>query len=116
MKKISVLLVVHNEEKQISECLEKLYFSDEIVVILDKCTDNTLRIVKKFTNKYFSGSWEIEGDRRNYGIEKCKNEWILEIDADERVDLNLSKEILYTIKIVNMIGIKSMLIIILTEN
>ena len=42
MKKISVLLVVHNEEKQISECLEKLYFSDEIVVILDKCTDNTL--------------------------------------------------------------------------
>ena len=40
----------------------------------------------------------------------------LEIDADERVDLNLSKEILYTIKIVNMIGIKSMLIIILTEN
>lgn len=98
MKKISVLLVVHNEEKQISECLEKLYFSDEIVVILDKCTDNTLRIVKKFTNKYFSGSWEIEGDRRNYGIEKCKNEWILEIDADERVDLNLSKEILHTIK------------------
>ena len=42
MKKISVLLVVHNEEKQISDCLEKLYFSDEIVVILDKCTDNTL--------------------------------------------------------------------------
>ena len=42
MKKISVLLVVHNEEKQISECLEKLFFSDEIVVILDKCTDNTL--------------------------------------------------------------------------
>ena len=98
MKKISVLLVVHNEEKQISDCLEKLGFADEIVVILDKCTDNTLRIVKKFTNKYFLGQWEIEGDRRNYGIEKCKNEWILEIDADERIDLNLSKEILYTIR------------------
>ena len=36
MKKISVLLVVHNEEKQISDCLEKLGFADEIVVILDK--------------------------------------------------------------------------------
>ena len=98
MKKISVLLVVHNEEKQISDCLEKLAFSDEIVVILDKCTDNTLKIVKKFTNKYFLGNWEIEGERRNYGIKKCKNEWILEIDADERIDLDLSKEILYTIK------------------
>ena len=91
MKKISVLLVVHNEEKQISDCLERLSFSDEIVVILDKCTDNTLNIVKKFTNQFYSGSWDIEGDRRNYGIQKCKNDWILEIDADERINLNLSK-------------------------
>jgi glycosyltransferase involved in cell wall biosynthesis len=98
MKKISVLLVVHNEEKQISDCLERLCFSDEIVVILDKCTDNTLNIVKKFTNQFYSGSWDIEGDRRNYGIQKCKNDWILEIDADERINVKLSKEILYTIK------------------
>ena len=98
MKKISVLLVVHNEEKQISDCLERLSFSDEIVVILDKCTDNTLNIVKKFTNQFYSGSWDIEGERRNYGIQKCTNDWILELDADERIDLNLSKEILHTIK------------------
>ena len=74
MKKISVLLVVHNEEKQISDCLEKLGFSDEIVVILDKCTDNTLNIVKKFTKKFYIGSWDIEGERRNFGITKCKND------------------------------------------
>ena len=72
-----------------------MYFSDEIVVILDKCTDNTLRIVKSLPINIFQ---EVGEEEINYGIEKCKNEWILEIDADERVDLNLSKEILYTIK------------------
>ena len=76
MKKISALIVVHNEEFQIDKCLRTLDFCDEIVVILDKCTDNSLSIVKKFTNRYFTGNWVIEGERRNFGIEKCTSDWI----------------------------------------
>ncbi len=98
MKKISALIVVHNEEFQIDKCLRTLDFCDEIVVILDKCTDNSLSIVKKFTNRYFTGNWVIEGERRNFGIEKCTSDWILEVDADERVSLELKSEILNTIK------------------
>ena len=67
-------------------------------MILDKCTDKTLEIVKKFTSKFYRGSWDIEGERRNFGIEKCSNEWILEIDADERISLELAKEIIFTVK------------------
>ena len=91
--KLSALIIVHNEEKQLNECLKTLNFADEIVVILDKCSDNSEKIAKKFTKRIFSGSWKIEGDRRNYGIKKCINPWIFEIDADERVPELLQKEI-----------------------
>ena len=94
---LSVLLVVSNEEKQISKCLKTIKFADEIVVVLDKCTDNSERIARQFTNRIFKGSWNIEGERRNFGISKCSNEWIFEIDADERVSMALQKEIKFII-------------------
>ena len=90
--RLSILVVAKNEEKQIANCLDTLNFGDEIVVILDSCNDNTKKITKKYTKTIYSGSWKNEGERRNYGISKCTNNWILEIDADEIVDKNLLKE------------------------
>ena len=98
MTSLSILIVVHNEEKQLESCLKNLSFGNELVVILDKCTDKSKQIAKKFTKKIFSGSWEIEGERRNFGIKKCNCDWILEIDADERIPKKLVKEILEVIK------------------
>ena len=57
---ISALIVARNEEKKIEECLSSLTFVDEIVVILDRSTDKTLKICKKFSNKIFSGKWTCE--------------------------------------------------------
>ena len=94
MKSLSALIVVHNEEKQLKKCLQTLKFANEIVVILDKCTDKSKTIAQKFSNKIFQGSWDVEGERRNFGIEKCSGDWILEIDADERIPKKLQKEIL----------------------
>tara|TARA_B100000989_G_C19485564_1_gene447265 strand:- start:405 stop:1175 length:771 start_codon:yes stop_codon:yes gene_type:complete len=94
---LSVLLVVSNEEKQILDCLKTIQFANEIVIILDKCTDNSEIIAKKFTKKIFKGSWNIEGDRRNFGISQCSNKWVFEIDADERVSLALQEEIKFII-------------------
>jgi len=98
MSDLSVLITINNEEKQIEKCLKSVNFADEIIVILDKCTDGSKKIVKKFTKKYFSGSWHIEGERRNYGLKKCTKKWILEIDADERVSEDLKIEIINVIK------------------
>ncbi len=97
MRDLSVLIVINNEEKQIKQCLETVKFADEIVLILDKCTDNSKKIVKDYTKNIYTGSWEIEGERRNFGISKCTKEWILEIDADERVSIKLKNEIKKTI-------------------
>ncbi len=94
MPKISAVIVAHNEEKKIEDCLKSLDFADEIIVVLDKCTDRTKEIVKNFTDKIIEGSWEIEGVRRNIGLNACSGEWIFEIDADERVSKDLAQEIL----------------------
>ena len=94
---ISALVIVHNEEKMLDTCLQKLKFCNEIIIVLDNSTDNSENISLKYTNKIYSGKWEIEGDRRNFGISKCNSEWVLEIDADEYVSIELAKEIIETI-------------------
>ncbi len=93
MSKISAVIVAHNEEKKIEDCLKSLDFADEIVVVLDKCSDSTKEIVLKYTNKIVEGSWNIEGARRNVALEAATCDFILEIDADERISPELAVEI-----------------------
>ena len=95
--KISALIIAKNEEGQIENCLKTLFFADEIVLVLDSCIDETEKISRKYTQKIFKRSFLQEGERRNFGISKCNNDWIFEIDADERVTEGLSKEIRKTI-------------------
>src|SRR6185437_15880935 len=66
---------------------------DEIVVVLDRCEDSSRDIAAAFTDRILEGAWEREGPRRNAGIAACRGEWILEVDADERVGADLAAEI-----------------------
>ncbi len=95
---LSALVVIHNEEERLDACLERLAFADEIVVVLDKCTDASRDIAAGYTDRLLEGAWEIEGDRRNAGIEFCGGEWILEVDADERVTEALAGEIRHVVE------------------
>jgi len=90
---LSALVVVHNEERQLADCLERLSFADEIVVVLDRCTDASRAIAGRFTERLVEGAWEREGERRNTGIAACRGQWIVEIDADERVSPMLAAEL-----------------------
>ena len=94
---LSALLVIHNEEKRIRDCLEGVKFCDEIVVVLDRCTDGSKNIVLEYTDRIIEGGWPVEGDRRNVGNEACRGDWILEIDADERIPVELAEEIRQTV-------------------
>ena len=91
--RLSALVVVHNEEAHLAECLARLSFADELVVVLDRCTDRSKEIAAPLADRVIEGSWEIEGPRRHAGIEACTGDWILEIDADERVPVALAEEI-----------------------
>jgi len=95
---LSALISVHNEECQLAECLERLKFADEIVVMLDRCTDNSKDIAEEFTDQIHTGDWALEGDRRNAGIECCNGQWVFEVDADERVSIALAAEIIKTVE------------------
>ena len=91
--RLSALVVAHNEEAQLADCLSRLAFADEIVVMLDRCTDRSRDIAGRFTDRIVEGAWEREGPRRNAGLAACHGDWILEIDADERVGTDLAAEI-----------------------
>lgn len=91
--RLSALVVAHNEEAQLADCLERLRFADEIVVVLDRCTDRSAEIAARFTDRLISGAWPVEGERRNTGIDACSGDWILEVDSDERVPSEMAREI-----------------------
>lgn len=94
---LSALVVVHNEEAQLDACLTSVSFADELIVVLDRCTDASKAIAERHGAGLVEGAWEIEGRRRNAGIEACSGDWILEVDADERVPPALAEEIRATI-------------------
>ena len=87
--KLSALIIAHNEEKKYILVLANLSQVDEIVVVLDKTNDKSKKYCKNFTKKIYEGSWELEGERRNFGLKKCTGDWILEVDADEHVTKDL---------------------------
>jgi glycosyltransferase involved in cell wall biosynthesis len=90
---LSALVVARNEAAQLADCLSRLAFADELVVVLDRCDDNSADIARRFTGNVIEGVWEREGPRRNAGIAACHGEWVVEIDADERVPPELAAEI-----------------------
>src|ERR1035437_2372721 len=96
--KLSALVVAPKQERRLGECLSTLAFSDEIVVMLDNTTDGSEAIARKYTDRIVTGTWPLEGDRRNAGIAACSGTWTLEIDADERVPPELAAEILDTVR------------------
>ena len=91
--RLSAVVVVHDEEEQLRDCLARLDFADELVVVLDRCGDGSRDIAGEYGATLVEGSWPLEGPRRHAGIAACSGDWILEVDADERVGEDLATEI-----------------------
>ena len=93
--KISVVISVYNEEKIIEDCLRSVKFADEIIFLDNSSTDETVKIAERYTSKIFKQNNDLYSIdlQKNVGFEKAKNEWILSIDADERVSSELREEI-----------------------
>jgi glycosyltransferase involved in cell wall biosynthesis len=95
--RLSAVVVARNEEAQLDDCLARLAFADEIVVLLDRSTDKSAEIARRHTDKIIEGAWELEGPRRNTALAAATGDWILEVDADERVPPELAAEIRETV-------------------
>lgn len=96
--KISAIVLAKNEEKMITDCLNSLSFADEIIVIDDNSIDQTRNLASKFTNKIFTHKGKNFAERRNFGKTKASGEWILYLDADEKVTSALKEDILKVVR------------------
>ncbi len=91
--KISAIVIAGNEERNIADCLESVAWADEIVVVDSRSADRTVDIAKRFTSKVHVRAWEGYAKQKAYALRAASNEWVLSIDADERVQAPLAEEI-----------------------
>lgn len=96
MATISVVISAFNEEAKIADCLESVVFADEVILVDNSSTDKTAQIAKKYILKVFKqpNNPTMLNINKNFGIGKATGDWILYLDADERVSPELAKEIL----------------------
>jgi glycosyltransferase involved in cell wall biosynthesis len=98
MQKLSVVLVTLNESHNIVGVLESVKWADEIIIVDSFSTDDTCEIAKKYTEKIYTRPFVSFSDQKNWAIEKAGHEWILLIDADERITPELREEIQAVLK------------------
>ncbi len=95
--KISVCVISFNEERNIEQCLKSVEWADEIIIVDSFSTDKTIEIAKLYTSKIFIQEWKGYSEAKNYAIQNASYDWILSIDADERVTQELKSEIIAVI-------------------
>lgn len=98
MPTLSVIIITHNEEDQIEECLQSVEWADEIIVVDAESSDSTREICFNFTPHVLDQEWLGFGPQKQKALSMATKEWVLSIDADERVGLRLKDEILEAIK------------------
>ena len=91
--KISALVLTKNEEKIIEDCLKQLSFADEIIVIDQNSQDKTRQIARKYTSKIITTDTTDFDKNRDILAKEAKFPWLFYLDADERVDEILIKEV-----------------------
>ena len=91
--KLSALVCVQNQDAVLADCLRKLSFCDEVVVVADRCTDRSQEIARRNGCIVIDGIFPLESQRKTAGAEACTGDWILEIEPDEVVKAHLAWEI-----------------------
>lgn len=91
--RLSAFVCARDEAACLAACLASLRFADEVVVLLDRCSDGSAPIAQALADRVIEGIFPWEGPRRAAAQAACTGEWVLEIDADERVPADLAAEI-----------------------
>lgn len=91
---VSAFVICFNEEEYITDCLNSLSFCDEVIVIDSFSTDRTVEIARSMGIKVLQRAWTGYRDQKAFGLEATSNEWVINLDADERVSEELRANIL----------------------
>ncbi|MBD3426355.1 MAG: glycosyltransferase [Candidatus Omnitrophica bacterium] len=90
---VSVVVITKNEQDNIDECLKSVKWAAEVIVVDDQSSDSTRDIAAEYTDKVFVRKMENEGRHRNWAYDQASYDWVLSLDADERVTEELAREI-----------------------
>lgn len=90
---LSVVLAIKNEEKHLRQALESVKWANEIIIIDDYSTDTSCQIASQYTNLIYQRRLENFSAQKNYGVSKARSEWILILDGDEYIPVQLGLEI-----------------------
>lgn len=96
--KLTGIIIAKNEEQMIEDCLKSLSFCDEVVVVDNNSKDKTVEIAKKHQAKVYTDDYLDFSESRNLGLAKAEGDWVLYVDADERVSKELAESIKEKIK------------------
>jgi glycosyltransferase involved in cell wall biosynthesis len=91
--RISATVITLNEEHNLAEALESLWWADEIIIVDSESDDRTLEIARQFTDRVFVRPWPGYSAQKNFAAEQAASEWVFNLDADERVSDELAQEI-----------------------
>lgn len=97
MPKVSVTVIAKNEGADIGAALESVRWADEIVVVDSGSTDDTVAIARQFTDRVVFHEWSGYAAQKNIAASLASHDWILSLDADERVTPALAAEIRQTL-------------------
>jgi len=90
---VSVVIIAKNEERNLPPCLESVKWAQEIILVDGESSDRTVVVARSYTDKIIIRKMDIEGRHRNFAYAQATQEWILSLDADERVSSELAREL-----------------------
>ena len=97
--KLSVVIITKNESLNIGDCIDSVRFANEIIIVDSGSTDDTVMIARQAGATVIETvDWPGFGPQKNRALDAARGEWILSIDADERISASLRNEILTTLK------------------
>ncbi len=98
MSRLSAVVIALDEERNIRDCLEGLAFCDEIVLVDGGSRDRTAPVAAALGARVYPHPFEDFASQKNFGISKAAGDWVLLVDADERVSAELAAEVLEAVE------------------
>jgi len=90
---LSVIITTFNEEVNVAECIESALWADEVLVVDSYSTDKTVEIAKRYPVTVLQREYFGSAAQKNWSLDRVNNDWVLIVDADERVTPELAAEI-----------------------
>ena len=93
MRPLTVTIITRNESANLADALESVRWADEVVVVDAESTDDTVTLARRVTDRVIVRPWPGYVAQKNFAAEQARHDWILSLDADERVSPDLAGEI-----------------------